>query len=194
MIDYDIANGRSAQTVIPPGYLGLSSSESHMTDDYIMGIDFYRLPRNTDSVAGRRLPGYCDIGRPNIDRAFKLNNTRYIKYNGTCSTRFQRLSERTRTTVFQTRYHVYFTSASAGRISTPAFGPRNSRNFSLGQMSRHGSIRKIRSSSVGLFQDYCEYLFLPAAVWPAFYFLRCGHGPGFPVLRNGWILCLCGLA
>ena len=185
MVNDDVAHRTARQRALPLKNARVTPAETHIPNYHIVGIVHHALTRNADAVARGTLSRHRHIRRLNKNRHLQVNDTRHVEHHRARTRRFQRLAQRARPAVFQTRHHINFPAASAIAELAPAFRARKRRHRRLRQIIR---LRRPRNEGLALFRpfvqrrlDGLQHVLL--VLFPLFLHLlfRLGHGqPFFP--------------
>lgn len=134
-------------------YARLATTETHVTNDDIMGIDLERFARDADAVARCCLAGNGDIRSLHIDRSLETDDTRDIEYHDACSTCLTSLAEGTRAAIIQVGHDKDLAATASESEHTAAFCSGESRNLGLGQFIRTMCPLDERTSVTSFFFD-----------------------------------------
>ena len=154
VVYHDITNRITTERVVTMPYFCFSTTESHMTYNYVVCIHPKWFSGNADTITRCCLSGNSNVRSTNDNRRIQFDNTGNIKHNDTSTTSLTRLTERTRTTVIQICNRNYLTTTATKTIHSASFSTRKRRYFSLWQVIRTTGPWNIRTSLFGFFQYY----------------------------------------
>src|SRR5215217_152392 len=84
MVNNNVTYHITTNGIISAGYVSFTTTETHVTDHYVMGINPYRFPSNTYTITWRCLSCYSNIWCTNNQWCFQSDDTSNIKNNDSC--------------------------------------------------------------------------------------------------------------
>ena len=151
VVNHNVPYRITPERVITMIYIGLSTTETHMTHYNIMSLHPKRFTGYTNTVTRCCLSGNSNIRSANNDRSFQFNNPCHIEYNDTGTTCFASLTKRSGTCIIQIGYSDNLTTTSSKRIHTSSFSTWESGNFCLRQIVRTACPRHVRTTVLSFF-------------------------------------------
>src|SRR5574344_2392437 len=104
MVNHNVSDRVSTKRVLTIPYMCITTTETHVTDNHVMGIYLKTLTCYTYTVTGCCLSCYGNIRSTYNYRRFKFYNTAYIEYYNTCATLLTSPSERTYSVIVKIAY------------------------------------------------------------------------------------------
>ena len=154
MVNHDITYGITAKRIFTVPNQCLSTTETHVTNDYVVRIYLERLTCDNHTITRSCLSSNRNIWCTNIDGRFQTNNTRYVEHNDTCATLFTSPTERTWTIVIEIGNGQHLSATTAKGKHTPTLCTRESRYLCLTQIIRTSSPRHVWPTCLSFFYHY----------------------------------------
>ena len=124
MVYHDISNWITTERVFAIPYMCITTTETHMANNYVMSINLETFTCDTYSITRSCLSGNSNIWSTYNNWSLQFNNTTYIEYDDTCATLFTSPSERTNSIIIKIAYGNNLTATTTKCVHTATFCTR----------------------------------------------------------------------
>ena len=156
MVNHDVPDGIATEGVLTVHDVGLTTTEAHVANNYVVGVNLERLTRDADALARGRLSGNGDVGGTDIDRRLQTNDARDIEHDDAGTTLFASPAEGARSVVVEIGHRQHFATAASEGVHPPTLGTWESGNTCLTQIVGHASPGNVRTPLLSFFHHNGE--------------------------------------
>ena len=146
VVNHDVTYRITTERILTIPYMGITTAETHVANDDIMGINLERFTRNHHALTRSCLSGDGDIRSTDNDWSLQYNISRYIEDNDAGTTLFASPTERTRTSIIEIGHSQHLAATATEGKHTATLSTWECRNLSLAQIVWTGSPWHIRTS------------------------------------------------
>ena len=146
VVNHDVTNRITAERILTIPYMGITTAETHVANDDIMGINLERFTRNHHALTWSSLSGDGDIRSTDDDWSLQYNISRYVEDDDAGTTLFASPTEGTRTSIIEIGHSQDLATTATEGKHTATLSTWECRNLSLTQIVWAGSPWHVRAS------------------------------------------------
>lgn len=131
MVDHYVSDWVATEGVVAIGRIGRTTTETHMSNDDVVRLELHRVASDADAVSWSSATRDRDIGSPNANAVFQLDDSGDVEDDGSRARRFACLAKTTWPLIVEVRYDEDLSHATAKGVHATPFGSRECSDFGL---------------------------------------------------------------